>query len=419
MMLKSLYSLTWMMGLLLAPHALTLVGNFAGGHQPYFFIWLALAAGLHWNNARSLNQLKTTAKRAGPHEDNAILVTLLVTARTITTVTLSTVLLVTAGFVFNETFVYWFPNFAFAFIVLGVVLAVNLWGRDAAGKLQIAATGIVLVGLVSLIFMGLGGGNTAPAVEAGTAGIGLQGIATALLLFVGFDLAIHQCHPKSGLTVRYIQWGIMATAMIMGLWGWVCLRYVPAAKLSDSFVPHLLTARQVYGDIGRAIMGTVVIAGSVAAVNVLIKSLADLFSGFAGRQLRKPLKSWLKVIERPAVWHMLIAAVIGLMMARGVAGTDEIDLYVRAGLILWVLYYGGVNFSILLNIRRIHKTISWRDWALPLGGAVAMFVGGTVLIVADPNSRFLFKLFVILGIVVAVMAIAGFFRRRGPNYEMK
>lgn len=53
------------------------------------------------------------------------------------TLVAATGLVATAGFVFNEVFVYWFPNFLFAYLLLGLILIVNLLGRVVWGRFQL------------------------------------------------------------------------------------------------------------------------------------------------------------------------------------------------------------------------------------------------------------------------------------------
>lgn len=419
-MVNSLFSLSWMLGLLLAPHALALLGNLAGAYQYFFFIWLALAAWLYWVNAQSINQVFDASQTSYPGNLRMVLIWILTASRLVSAITLSTVLLVTAGFVFNETFVYWFPNFAFAFILLGGVLAVHLWSRDTAQKLQVGAVLFLLLGLVSLITMGLWGYNGQRAFTVGmAAAFKPHGIASTLLLFAGFDLVLNPFRTNSPSNVRTMQWTLVAAALVMGVWAMMSLLYVPAAKLTDSFIPHLLAARSIQGEAGRAIMGAVVITGSAAAVNALFKSLSDLFAEFGVRWSRGRDYKWLQVLERPAVWTSFIAATVGLMMAGGMAGTESIDLYVRFGFILWIFSYGGINFYVLMARRPIFQSLDWKGWVFPAVATVSMVLGGGVLLLADSNGSILLNYFLIWVIIMVVGALAVLLFKKALSYDKK
>ena len=64
---------------------------------------------------------------------------------------IATSLVVTSGFVFNEVFVYWFPNFLFAFILLGIIFMINIFGEKLWGGFQIFSIASVFVGMIILI----------------------------------------------------------------------------------------------------------------------------------------------------------------------------------------------------------------------------------------------------------------------------
>ena len=63
-------------------------------------------------------------------------------ARVIYTVSAATGILAIAGYVFNEVFVYWFPNLGFSFCLLGMVVGLNLGGVACghAGATQLRGT---------------------------------------------------------------------------------------------------------------------------------------------------------------------------------------------------------------------------------------------------------------------------------------
>jgi len=128
-------ALAWFAGLMLSPNTQALLGNLAGMLQGYLGVWLLLGACAYVLNLRSYRAL---IGRPGSHAELSVshrnawgdLPALLIplSGRLVTTLAAATGLLVTAGIVFNEAFIYWFPNFAFAFILLGVLF---LTGDDS------------------------------------------------------------------------------------------------------------------------------------------------------------------------------------------------------------------------------------------------------------------------------------------------
>jgi hypothetical protein len=58
---------------------------------------------------------------------------------------------------------------------------------------------------------------------------------------------------------------------------------------------------------------------------------------------------------------MVTGAAIAAMMALGVAGSEMLDTYIRAGLILWLLLYAGLHLALILAQRnRDLQTLSWQ-----------------------------------------------------------
>jgi hypothetical protein len=392
-------AIAWMLSLMLAPHSLARVGNLAGMHQGMFFLWIGPAWVLYWLTARS-TMVVLKNNTMGP-----VVVMLSLAGRWTTTLMLSPLLLVTAGFAFNEIFVYWFPNFAFAFILLGGVLAIQLAGNKAVHIAQLILLVLVLAGLGTLIAMGLRSDTSWSAIVGSN-----QLTDTSLspwaimMLFVGFDLAFNQAwagpKPREQPTITT---GLLTAVVVIALWALASLLNVPGAKLSDSFIPHLVAARYIGGDPGRMIMGGVVIAGSGAAVNALFGSVARSNALMAAQWPSGPIKG-LHILRRPAFWLVISAGVVAALMAGGMAGTEEIDIYVRAGLIIWLLYYGAVHLALLSNRLDGKGQLSKRPlgWLGPLVGAAAMLVSVGMLVATDPDRT---KLLTFGWIVLAIAGL--------------
>ncbi|MDY6954646.1 MAG: hypothetical protein SWE60_24345, partial [Thermodesulfobacteriota bacterium] len=124
-----IFTISVAMGLLVSPEALTLVGNSAGGAGQGFVGFVLLAGLAHL--LVSLTYGRAFALYPGPFGEARFIrkafgaiaaVVSPVCARVTVAVCASTALLATAGYVFNEVFVYWFPNLGFSFCLLGFLL---------------------------------------------------------------------------------------------------------------------------------------------------------------------------------------------------------------------------------------------------------------------------------------------------------
>lgn len=393
--MNALAAFAWMVSLMIAPHTLALLGNAAGALHAYFPIMMVLAAMAYWVNAKSLTEYSERLSAQTPGVAGWMVTGLSLSGRWITALMLSTVLLVTAGFAFNEIFLYWFPNFAFAYIMLGTIIGIHLLGRDATRIVQVVLITIVLIGLGALLIMGLWqifGAHQDMTERRLLTGTSI--FPAIALIFVGFDLAL--VHDRKGDTVRHYRtmlWGITAMAVILGLWGWVSLQMVSAEKLSTSFIPHISAARAIGGQAGRMIMGAVVIAGSAAAVSALLSAIAKVDLLAVERPvIRRP--SWLDRVNRPASRILIAGVAIVSMMASGMAGTEIIDSYIRAGLIVWILSYASIHFFLLAS-RVSHLQsgqTAWYKWTMPAFGAITMLAASVAMMISSPDRVSMLKL---------------------------
>lgn len=408
------YVFAWMVGLMVAPHTLTVVGNIAGSHQALFVFWIAVAAMLHSINVRSVAVVSSLHETEPVDETSAIWQVFSISSRWSTTITLSTVLLVTSGFSFNETFLYWFPNFAFAFILLGILMSIHLLAPEVSSKIQISLVAVVLSGLIVLILMGLWKGlNGEPLDNSDRQILWKSPPYAVMLIFVGFDLFSNQRGQSDAQLVRKtLKSGILVVGIVLGLWGVVSFLTVPADRLTDSFIPHNIAARSIGGDTGRLIMGAIVIAGSMAAVNALIAAISRPIAQVTGRRDLR-IHRFRNFLYKPGVRIAMAGGGIGLMMAFGFAGEEVIDTYVRAGLVMWLLFYGVTHLTVVAmrSMRGVKANKPFSHWMLPAFGAAVMFFSAGALIWYDPDKiKLLGFSIVVLFITVLVVATNRFLR---------
>ena len=124
------------------------------------------------------------------------------------------------------------------------------------------------------------------------------------------------------------------------LWGKtglaVGLAFVPAQKLSERAIPHLIAARKILGDTGRIIMGLTIIFGSLAGIHALFTDIVHRVKDLAERKII-PEK-----LNRPKTVIILLTLTTGLMMGLGLAGSDVLETLIRFSLILWFLSHVAV-----------------------------------------------------------------------------
>ncbi|MGB5985245.1 MAG: hypothetical protein WBG37_08055 [Desulfobacterales bacterium] len=307
----------------------------------------------------------------------------------------STGLLVSAGFIFNEVFVYWFPNFAFAYLLLGAILLANLIGRKAVGRCQTVALAVIAAGLALLILQPLFGGISLVEEPAVRISMNPAYGALGIVALMGFDLALYGRPWNSaspGLPWRTVAWAVALGGVMLALWGVVALQVVPASRLAHGTISHIIIARTLLGQTGRLIMGLVVIGAAFAAVNALLFGVSRMLARMlcADETLSREAQTRrFRRVSRGAM--VILAGAIALTMAGGWAGEPVLETFIRTGVILWLLHYIGVNLSAL----RLIYGLSSPNPENNLGGSVAhsaalaaltLGIAGLILLEAEPRS---------------------------------
>ena len=401
-----------MAGMLTAPHTLTLLGNLAGLFQWMLLpLMFAAMAGFTLNNAslvalvdpggRNSGELDGLSAAVGPFKAAFFLTA----GRMITAVTLSTVLLVTAGFAFNETFAYWFPNFGFAFLLLALVLAAQIFGIRACRRFQLATASLALLGILLLIAVGLVGlPANGPITLAGRESMSTYRLSSILLLFVGFEAALNHRVGNAVTLTRAIPAVLGLIGGVLALWGVVSMGYIPSERLADSFIPHVITAKSIAGQTGRMIMAVVVIASGCAAVNALFTMVSRTVVQIM-RHGTPPVPSSQRTRQSSAS-AVLCSLGVAAMMATGMAGTDQIDVYVRSGLYSWLLCYGVVHLGALIQLRRMPAPRSAARQVTAFAGMVLMCLAIVALMANDPDRTVLLQ-FTLLSWAMVALFLGG------------
>jgi hypothetical protein len=350
----------WAMGILLSPDTLVLLGNLVGktgctglglilGSMVMFFI--------HAANYQTLSQ------KAGETDFfmtrlGQFVVYLPWITRGFAAVFLSTGILVSSGFVFNEAFLHWFPNFGFAFLLLGILLGIQLPAMPIGFKSQVIFVVLTVAGLLMLILTGI----FTPGIQTVDPWPLMPDrsiLFLALVLWVGFDLgafALDQNRGRAGKKRRNpLVWAIGVAGGLFLLWAMVSIQQVPLEELAATGLPHLKTARYLLGDTGRWIMGGIIIFGTLGAVNGLFLACRVNAVEMAGHGL---LPQWVK---KQGVVPLFLVLATGLMMANGMAGSAKLEIWIRAIFLVWLFSYGLVSLVFLtrqVSLRNLTVSIT-------------------------------------------------------------
>ncbi len=176
--------------------------------------------------------------------------------------------------------------------------------------------------------------------------------AILLLLFAGTTL--------SGTTKRPFLMPITGF-VIFSLWIFVSLSYVTPERLASSTIPYMTAARKVMGEPGRQIMGIIVISGTCASITGLMLLCRRMLSNIV---ITKNGAGLLSVKKQRWLFPPLVAIVTGLLMARGLAGDELLEVLLRGALILWLMHHTLLCLSALLMIRK-------NSQSMPLAGAIS------------------------------------------------
>lgn len=416
--MKHLIAMAWMMGMFFSPEALFLHGKMAGLSGYGFVLPLGVGLILHWMNGTGAGQDGFTI--TAPDAEIRLLkdtwgplaaAFLLLMARPVAAVCLATAVLVTSGFVFNEVFFYWFPNFGFAALVLGGLLIVNVIGPQVAAALQLMLTSIAIIGITGISLVGLLAWSQAPHAPQQAAFVAdSQSVGLALMAFVGYDMLRYARHglDQTQLTM------VMKTAFIIGgivfiLWNSASLLWVTPSRLDATTIPHILAAKAMMGSAGRIVIGVVVIAGAGATVNYLYHSVSRMMACMAYHGLLPAI--FARSAARPLLAITGLTATTVLLMAAGFAGSDLLDVSLRAGLMLWLVFYALRQIAQSLRAKPdsvgrypLHAA---RNKALRIIIITAMITAAAMLVVTDDAPVILLKTMSTILALATFLAMVG------------
>jgi hypothetical protein len=360
------------LGLLVGPENLVTLGRGAGRLGLIFAGLVVIWAAVHWSAGTAA------------HADRTGEAALSLAARVVVTLAGLTLILARAGYVFNEVFVYWVPNLAFSFCLLVLVAGLNLAWPALADRAQVVYVAVAIGGLLVLAFIGLfsspAGGGAAAFGLTRTAGWDRESTRAVVLgatLFIGFELALlrgpnadHDSPPTPRLALPL-------AAVVFVVWGLVSWWMVPAARLAGSTVPYAPTAWRVAGETGQIIIGLVLLASCLAAVNALYRGVSGLIAELA-REGHLPSRLGYRS-DRALIPGLLLGLGAAALLGLGYAGEPVTVVWLRGGLGLWLLLYAVKSWTRRPADSERRPRLASRAAGLVLAGAM---VG---LIWTDPD----------------------------------
>lgn len=393
-----LLSLALGCGWIFSPEALVIVGNSAGNLGWLTIPLLALAALIFSFNAHSINK----ALQSDTHNNELSL--LRKTVGTIPAGTLSiasclpllilaaTALLVTSGYTFNEVFLYWFPNFGFAFLLLGILTLLQFLPLRLVYNVQLLFIGLAGLGIFILgVYGTLTPAKSVSTIFAVPQQVTISSLSSALLLLLFAGSNLFQ-GKKSGFP------SVALIALLVLLpWIFASLAHVKPERLASSTIPFMTASREIMGNTGRQIMGLVVIMGSCAAFTGLSLLCRQKVTELSREQmaphfLAKGGQRWLL----PA----LTAVAVGTCMATGLAGDELLETLLRSALLLWLLYYCLVSVAAIFSIQSEKMVFAITPFIAPLILGVAL----VSILLASAHTMETLKLIVVLLVASSFLA---------------
>ncbi|MDX1778736.1 MAG: amino acid permease, partial [Thermodesulfobacteriota bacterium] len=282
------------LGIMLSPETLILLGNGMGELGSLFLVCLISGIVIHLFTALVYGAV--SSHYGGPAPEARFIQESLgsfpalvfpLCARITIAISLSTAILVSSGYVFNEIFVTWFPNLGFSFCLLGILLMMNLLSPKISERTQIFFVAVSFLGLAVLVVVGLVGMESSLHSVRGTehsSFVSTQVAMLALLPLIGYDLSVLSGHTNNRYRPQMLRSMVTAILLIMVLfvtWGVVSSYYVSPERLSETSIPHKIAARLIWGQKGRVLLGLAVISGTCCAVNALLIATSRMLIGMA------------------------------------------------------------------------------------------------------------------------------------------
>jgi len=409
------------LGLMVMPDNLALASQFAGQLGIFAPLILAVSVLIFFSFVRCYANLNPiygstdSQEKEGPNYLGTWLVYYPLVIRFFAAILLATGLTVSSGFVFNEVFVYWFPNFAFAFMLLAGMGGLQLLRKTHRSRAQLVFVSTVLLGLAILVVTGLITGlfqDRVRAIEAHQ--VTISGLFLPLLLLLGFDIGIYpgdnSLAPPPEST-KILKRAIAVFAGFLIFWVMTALLHVDGLRLANTSIAHLISAREIGGQAGRVIMGVMIIAGSCAAVNALFEGVVRLTQHFS----RKGMLPQMNLLPKASV--LVMTAVAAFLMTSGLAGEELLESLIRVTLLMWLGHYGLITAKNLLGMCQKSGSdqgvVHGQNRFQLMATAIITFAGILVLVLTGDQPMLMVAIMIVT--ICAVLIAGGIYTTLRPS----
>ncbi len=297
-------------------------------------------------------------------------------------VLVATGLLVTSGYTFNEVFLYTFPNFGFAFLLLFFLTILQLFPEKIIHRALIWFTIFTAGGL---LILGLYGAfNPVKSISDIVVQPSHFISASPLLLLVLVGTTLFREDQPSFFLVPLV--GIV----LLLFWILASLGYVTPERLADSTIPYMTASRKILGELGRQIMGGVVISGTCAVITGLLLLSRRMLANVANEKMAP---GFLSGNGQHRLLPLLLGGITGVLLATGFAGDILLEVFLRGSLILRLFYYSVLCFSAALWLKK-------KSHEIPLSACIAILflITGSLSLILGNHQRSILSLF-ILGVL--------------------
>ncbi len=380
------------MGVMLSPPSLEILGSIVGETGFLFPVILCGGALVHrtlssflkgrGDTSRPTLETQSLLARLGPH----LTATLLLGSRPAFALFGSALILAVAGHAFNEVFPSRLPGPVVPLVLLGLIALCNIVSPMLSRRIQVCSGATVIACLTALSVAALlhpsppFAGDILPFEPWDR----LRHVFLGAVLFVGYDLFFFgPAQPYSAYPYRLLHRSVTTAAVLFLLWGFAAFLQVTPVRSASGAVPYFTAARIVWGETGRILLGTAILAGSVAAVNLLISSASSMLVHLSRAGM---LPSWFDPAHRrPTRVLLLLVSATGALLASGVAEQPVTEAFARCALYFWLLLYGA---SRVVHWNRERNKPFLPPRPLPSAwkyATNAVFAAAVVLTVTDPD----------------------------------
>jgi len=341
-----------------------------------------------------------------------------ISAYVLTMIFATSVELSMCGMVLHEIFPN-IPTVVFSVAILVILFTLNLYGLDVFSKIQnivviLLIGSMAVMGILSFFKLGTGVPITADAMETpAMTGIGdLIGLAPiAFWLFIGVEFIIPVAkdlkNPKRNVLLSMIL-ALLILFVVQAILGTGMTNYVKLSVLSESDMPHMVFAENLFGYVGKIWMGLITLLAAISTLNTILPSTAKILQGMAEENMVPSVFKKINNKNVPVAGMLLVAVVDFLMIITGYVNSNGLVTMILAGSCFWLTSYIMTHINVLL-LRKRYPNAPRNKKLILFGIPQILGILGNIYMIwnisSDMDSRIeIYKIFTILFVILACYA---------------